>query len=264
MAKTSTQTQTASAEPPDNLPAKPDNAEALAIFDKPGVTGLENVKAQDVMIPRLVILQKLSPELDRHKPNYIPSATEGLFCDTATGEVWEQSLIILPCFYSRIYLEWAPNRQGLVANHGTSSEILKKCTQDDKRRFFLPNGNLIAETATYYVLNLLAGNRRSFIPLASTQLRAARRWMTSITGERIKRPDGSEFTPPIYYRAWQATTVSQSNVQGAWYGWKFDPGPTVLEIDSSQRLLQEARAFATDVRDGLVAGDLRDLEAEQD
>ena len=221
-------------------------------------SGFDNVGPRDVIIPRLTILQALSPQLQRNKPEFIQGAAAGMFCDTATGDVFEGPLELVPCFFKRVYLEWAPRNtgKGLVRNHETDDAILDRCSPDAKGRMITPDGNYVAETATYYVINLTSGGRRSFVPLSSTQMRAARRWMTQLTAERLTGSNGRSFTPPIFYRSWMATVSEQSNNEGSWFGWSFSPGRPIVEIDSSRGLLREAQSFYDTVREGEVAGDV--------
>lgn len=229
-----------------------------SVFDTGRAEGLENVTARDLLIPRLTILQALSPQLVKSKPEFIKGASAGMFCDVGSQQVFDGTLHLLPCYYAMVLLEWKQQRGpgSFVANHGMDRSILANCTPDEKGRNILPNGNYIAETATYMVLNLSAKGRRSFLPMASTQLKASRRWMNAITAQRIARKDGSEYQPPLYYRSWLADVVEQSNEQGAWFGWKFEPGPTVLELDASGALLKEAKDFYQQASQGLVTGDV--------
>lgn len=240
---------------------------ALANYDEAleGPTGLERVTAKDLVIPRLTILQDLSPQLKKNRAEYIPEAQVGDFCDTGTGDLFREEMEILPCMYARIYLEWAPRAsgKGLVANHGTDPSCLERCHQDDKRRMITPEGNYIAETATFYVLNLSAGNRRSFIPLSSTQLKPARQWMTKITYEEIERPDGTRFQAPIFYRVWTAKPVQTNNTEGDWFLWSFAPGETILERDPTKGLLAQAKDFQQQAARGLIQGDVSGMDDEQ-
>lgn len=222
-----------------------------------GGNGFENVSAKDLLIPRLTILQKMSPQIDKSDPKYISGAEYGDFCDTGTGEIFKD-LVVVPVFFAMVYLEWGPRSsgKGLIHNHGTNASILSQTKPDEKRRMVLPNGNYIAETATWYVLNLSANRRRSFIPLTSTGLKHSRRWMTLLTNERIKRPDGSEVIPPLWFRSWNVTTVEEKNNDGSWKNWKFDPSDPILALDPSKTILREAKEFYEQARDGLVQGDV--------
>lgn len=234
------------------------STEFAAEFDNQP-SGMEQVKSKDLMIPRITILQKLSPQLEERKPEFIKDAKAGMICDTATSDVFQGSIDVLPCYFATVYLQWAPRSsgKGLQHNHGLDDSILTKCTKNDKGQFFLPNGDQIIETATWYLLNLTAGGRRSFLPLSSTQLKSSRRWMTRVQGERVVRPDGSEFQPPIFYRPWTASITHEANAQGDWFGWKFEPkGPNIIEYDPSKNLLNEAKQFLEQARSGLVQGDL--------
>jgi hypothetical protein len=228
-----------------------------------GSTGLENVTANNLIIPRITILQSLSPQIQRKKAEFIEGAEMGDFCDTAIGDVYKE-MTVIPVYFADILLEWAPRAtgKGLVANHGMNRDILKECVQDDKRRWYhgkeanKDTTNIISETATFYCLNVTAGGRRVFIPLSSTNRRAANRWLTLITNERVTGRGGKEFQPPIFYRAWKVTKTEESNSQGDWFGWKFEPGPTIFELDPSKNLLNAAKEFMEQARSGLVSGDL--------
>jgi hypothetical protein len=110
---------------------------------------------------------------------------------------------------------------------------------------------------TFYALNVTAGGRRSFVPLSSTALKSGRKWLTLITNERVLNPKtNKEFQPPIFFRSWKVTATEETNNQGSWFGWKFEPGPNILEIDPSKNLLAEAKDFMEQARSGLVTGDL--------
>lgn len=224
--------------------------------------GLENVTARNLIIPRITILQALSPQLKKKAPEYIEGAQPGMFCDVGTSQLYEDELLFVPCFFATVYLQWGPRNsgRGLVQNHGTDDSIMKaaKLIEDDegRKKMVLKNGDYIAETAQYFGLNMSAKGRRSFIPLSSTGLGASRRWMMKITSEKLERADGSEFTPPIYYRSWRATVAESQKNSDNWFSWQFEPGPTVLELDPTKKLLHEAKEFYAQARLGLVQGDV--------
>lgn len=225
-------------------------------------SGMENVTSADLKIPKLGILQALSPQLKKSDPLYIEGASQGEFADTGINQVFKvDELPLLPVYFAKIYLEWAPrdSGKGLVANHGLIKPQGLK--QDDKMRLW--NGdNLVQETATFYVLNLAANWRRSFVPLVSTQLKAARQWLTLINAERRTNKDGQEVPVPIYYRSWNATVVDQKNNQGDWFGWKFNPGQKVLELDPTGQLLKEAVDFMEQIKAGIVKADVASMGTE--
>jgi hypothetical protein len=252
-------------EAPAPLDLVPNNSSGMAVsaaddFAADAGAGLENVTARDVTIPRLTILQALSPQLDRNSALYIPDARAGDICDVSTGETFPEPLVVVPAYFQRVWLEWAPKNsgKGLIAIH-QSDAILAGTSDQGKRRNVLPNGNSIQETAQFYVLNLSAGMRRSFIGLASTQLKKARKWLTLATSERLTDKHGETFVPPLYFRTYNLSVISESNAEGSWSGWRIERGVAITDLANYKHLLAEARAF----RSSIIAGEAKaDMAAE--
>lgn len=246
----------------NNLPATTSTkSKALSVVDDfDSQDGFQNVTAKDVVLPRLTILQDMSPQLKKNKPEFIKGAQIGDFCNTATGQILPAPLSLIPCFYAMIYLEWAPRAsgKGLIRNYGTDGSILDKTERDEKNRNVLSNGNYIAETATYFVLMQSEDGdwSQAFLPLTSTQIKNSKRWMTKLKAEKLTRADGSKFNPAIYYRSWLANTADESNNEGDWKGWTFEPGDPINEIDPSKELLAACKIFCDQASKGLVRGDV--------
>lgn len=243
-----------------NLPA---TTEDYSAFES-GPTGFENVTARDLLIPRLTILQGLSPQVTRGKPEYDEKAKVGDIYDIGLQERFADGMIFIPVHYQKQYLEWAPREsgKGLQGIHDDPS-ILDKTERDERSgRPHLPNGNYIAETAQLYGLNVNAAFRRSFIPMTSTQLKKARRLLTLATSEKLQRRDGSEFTPPLWYRAYHLTSVPESNNQGNWQGWKIERAQALTEFEGWQKLLVSIQEFRKSLVEGTVRGDVSGLERD--
>jgi hypothetical protein len=239
---------------------------ALAVssddFSQYANAGMENVGSSDILIPRMTILQQMSPQLNRTKSEYIKGAEIGSIADVGTGEIFPDGILFLPVYYRKDFLEWAPRStgKGLITIH-TDSSILDACKRDERNQPILPNGNLIAETAQWFGLNLTADGRKSFIPMGSTQLKKSKRWMTLATGERLQRADGGSFTPPLFYRSYQLTTAQESNNQGDWAGWKVERALSMPELGDNWR---EIRDICVAFREQLIAGEARGEMADSE
>ncbi len=232
-------------------------------FEEHAGEGMENVNSSDILIPRLSILQALSPQINRRKPEYIEGAEQGMICDIGTGELFKDGVLFIPCYYSKVFLEWYPRDtdKGLAGIH-SSAEIMDQTTRNERNQPILPNGNYVSETAQFFGLNMEAGGRRSFIPMSSTMLKRARRWMTLATGEKLERANGSKFTPPLFYRSYRLTTVEDGNAQGDWFSWRIERGPTLPELgDNWRSIKEECVSFMHSLAEGKVRGDL-DASAE--
>lgn len=242
----------------ETLPAA---TEAMAIFEEQGMAGLENVTINDVVIPRLTILQDLSPQRKKDKPEYIDGAEEGMICDVSMGELLPSPVQVLPVHFVKQYLEWAPRAsgKGLQGVHDTDA-CLNGCTPNEKGIPVNADGNLIIETAQFYLINLTAGGRRSFLPMSSSNWKHAKKWLSWSMDEKATRSDGSKFTPPIFYRTYNLDVGPESNAEGDWYGWRVSRGPLLTEMDNCDELIQDALAFREQVLNGLVRGDTAGMD----
>lgn len=247
-------TRVAAEKAPDQLPATDSGFEEFA------GAGLNNVGSDDILIPRLGIIQALSPQLKKTKSEYIPGAEEGIICDLGTAELFPDGIWFLPVYYRKDYLEWAPREsgEGLVEVH-SSPTIMDQTSRNDANQVVLPNGNVVQETAQFYGINLTAGGRLSFIPMASTQIKKARRWNTLATGEKLRRSDGSEFVAPLFYRTYFLTSAEEGNNKGDWYGWVLNRGKALPEISLEEDGFdwRQLKGQATSFLDSLVKGEVK-------
>lgn len=246
-----------------NLPAvSAPGAADLSAFDGMS-TGLENVTAKDLLIPRLTILQGLSPQVSQGKAEYDPEARVGEIYDVGLQERFTNGIQFIPVHYEKKWLEWAPRSsgKGLVKIHDTDA-ILDEAEKDDLGKMVLKNANYIAETAQLYGINVTADNRKTFLPMTSTQLKKARRLLTLATSEKVQRPDGSVFSPPLFYRVYRFTTVPESKEGFNWMGWKIERDVSLPELPNWQNLLADIKVFRDSLVKGELRGDLSGVEGE--
>jgi hypothetical protein len=224
--------------------------------------GTEHVSSANVLIPRLVVLQALSPQVNKKKAQFIEGAEVGDFCNVATGDIYKESVNVIPCHFITNYIEWIKNRGGLANNFGDDPSILQKAIRNEKNQNILPSGNTVEETAQWYCLLQSGGMwERIFFPLSRTNLKHSRKWMTLCSVERVQRPDGNLWKPPLFWRSWKLIIVDDSNDQGDWFTFKAEKAETTIELDSSRNLLKQCMSFYDDLKTEKVRGD---IEATQD
>jgi hypothetical protein len=222
-----------------------------------GGMGKEKVTSKDVLITRITILQGLSPQIMKKKAEYIEGAELGDFCNVATGDIYKEEMLIIPCHFTTVYIEWQKNRAGIGANHGEDPSILSKCTVNEKRQFFLPNGNEVQEQAQWYVLvQSGAAWQRAFFPLKATNLKHSRKWQTLIETEQVQLPGGEFWKPPLFWRSWLLKIVDDSNDQGDWYTFRPEKGELIVNLDPTKNLIRLCKSFYEDIRTEKVKPDI--------
>jgi len=228
---------------------------STSMFDGDAGVGFENTDAQDYAVPIIRILQSNSHEVDPDDPKYVEGAKVGMFFNIATQEYWE-TITVIPCAYQKKDVEWVPRGEGgtgtFVAEYETSKLWPAPLEINDKGKRIIPSTkNELVRTAYFYVL-LLLGNKveNAVIAMASTQLTASKKWMTTM-GKIMFQGKNGQYPAPIYSHYYHLTTEAQSNAKGNWKGWKVTKG----EILQDAAIYKEANAFFQLVKSGMVKAD---------
>jgi hypothetical protein len=185
--------------------------------------GFEEATRDAFAIPFLRILQDLSPQVKKKMAGYIEGAKPGQFLNTVSQQV-SNHLRVVPCYYTQTFIEWTPRDekegQGLVAVHAPGAPIIATATRI-KGRNTLPNGNILMDTRSHFVLvvNPDGSTEGALIALASTGIKVSRRWMSQMKSSTIERSDGSLIPAPMFAYSYALTTEEEANEQGSWYQW---------------------------------------------
>lgn len=244
------------------------NGGAVAQFE-PGDTGFETMDSEDLLIPRMVILQDLSPQVKPQRSEYIEGAVPGMIYDTATGvllgpwntdEEWNNNppLIVIPAYFERRGLEWLPDRQGLVRDWGTD-ESYRRIYQKEGMMWISPDGNRVQPTLTFYCVSITEEGLRCFIPMSSVFAKHGKRWNSVMSSYRVP---GTRSEGKLWSRGWQLRTSPQQNDQGDWMGWQIDPDLTFEEYD--QDLQNAVASFRNTMKSGAGAATSQFVEDYQD
>lgn len=74
--------------------------------------GSENVTAEDLTIPRLEIIQDLSPCRKKQDPAYIEGAEEGMLYNNVTRELYTEGVLVIPVIFKKEFLIWKDRDNG--------------------------------------------------------------------------------------------------------------------------------------------------------
>ena len=211
--------------------------------------------SSEMQIPFVRVLQALSPQLNKKKPEYIDGASQGDLFNTVTNQYWggEDGIIVIPCFQTTKYLEFVPRDMGggFKGEIAPTSSVLQATTRQGSKEI-LPNGNELVKSDQHFCLVVEPDGtfQPAVVDMKSTQLKVSRRWKTQIAMQKIKNPkSGAMITPPVFATMWKLTTTEESNDQGSWNNYLVERVGLVENRD----LLLEAKAF----RDSIMAGQVK-------
>lgn len=77
-----------------------------------GNAGSEDVTAKDMILPRVDVLQALSPQIKKSDPNYIDGAEQGMIFNTVTGELYGSSINFVPILFRKEFVVWKLRKHG--------------------------------------------------------------------------------------------------------------------------------------------------------
>jgi len=222
-------------------------------------SGQDGMSKDDILMPRLGILQQMSDQINKRHGDYIDGAEAGHIFDNVakTAHDGEQGITVVPITYRRAHIEWKPDRGGLVADHGSDSSCLESCTRGEKGEYMTADGNQIVITGEFlvYVLDDNGGYFPALISMSGSQFKKAKQWNAMIS--RLMVPiKGKSENPAMFWTAYQLSTVPESNDLGSWFGWgikmKFDAssGGLIKNHAAGSDIYLAARAMKKSISSG--------------
>ena len=189
-------------------------AAATAAFNEADtMEGFEDINGNTMAVPFVRILQKLSPQLNKQKPEYIQGAEEGDWFNSTTKEVYGPTINVVVLKFERIYIEWKPNRGGFVGYH-TPENAERVAADTTFGNWKTKDGNELVENYVYMIL--IEGHEAEGIvvlSLSSSGIKMAREWNRLMTTHIME--NGVRAKP--YYLVWKLESDYKENEKGSWY-----------------------------------------------
>jgi hypothetical protein len=211
-----------------------------------------STSADDNIVPFIILLQDMSPEIKKRDPNYVEGAEPGMYMDRATHKLWAGDeamaertgfpvLEFQHCYFDRAVVEWVPRNDGggFVARHeirgtieDTMAQLGAKQVQDpqdpNKKNWKTSDGLHDLIDTRYHFGNVVNGNdpKPAVIAFSSTGHTASRQWMTTmkefkITDPKTQQPmrnaNGEILLLPAWARKYSIGTKPRENKKGSFF-----------------------------------------------
>ena len=245
---------------------------------------VRDIESDEVITPRLALLQGASPQVKKSSAEYIAGAEEGDILNTGTKAIYkgDAGVIIVPCYTQRVFNEWVPKDGGggLVRRWGDDESFKaidsgyieekgkwQSFEYDDKGEKKLKTE--IIKTADYYVLIIdpeTGGFAPAVLGFSGTKYKVHRRLINDINLSDMVKKDGSgTFTPPPFARVYRLTTIPESNADNSWFNYRWERLSYDV-VKNPKVVVEAAKQFRQLVLDGVakVADDIQDVGTTHD
>ena len=213
--------------------------------------GVNNLGSEDLAIPFLKVLQKMSDELDD-----LDDAKAGDIFNTVTKDIvkGKDGVTVINCAYNLQYIEWEPRGTGTGAPHQiySAGDTIPQTERGEDNKDYVVGGSgrYLERTAQHYVLVVDDDGitQQALLPMKSTQFKKSKQWNSAMRALKMKDSKGNLFTPPRFAHTWLLETVSEENKNGSWHGWQISKD----EVVTDPNLYAEAKLFAESIQAGKV------------
>ena len=164
------------------------NEQQLPSYIKTGVSrGNENVSNDDIQLPRIEVLQALSPQVNKKNPAYIDGAEQGMLFNTLTHELYADGIRVTPVHFATRYLVWVDRKidtnggfRGSFSTQQEADQLVSGQQDRDKLE--------VIRTAEHIVI--LDDGSEAIISMAKSKAKVSRKWNSLVRlngGDRFSR-----------------------------------------------------------------------------
>ena len=170
------------------------------------VKGQENITADDLIIPRLGLVQDLSPQRKANKPEYIEGADSGMLFNNVTSELYGSTINFVPVYFRKEWCIWKLQSAGggffgAHTSEALAMEAFQDADYDDEYE--------IVDMAQHFGM-VLHENRRPeeiVISMSKSKMKVNRQLNTL-----VKMAGGDRFS-----RVYKISAVEDQNKEGQDY-----------------------------------------------
>lgn len=151
--------------------------------------GSEEVTVNDIILPRIDVLQALSPQIKRTNPNYIEGAEQGMIFNTISGALYDSEIRFIPVVFKREYIVWQDRDLGggFRGAFPTMEEA-----EEARQALDAPDTHESVETHVHFILVLHGDGRveEAVLSLAKSKRKVSRKLNSLVQmfpGDRFAR-----------------------------------------------------------------------------
>lgn len=165
--------------------------------------GSEEVGSNDLVIPRIELVQSLSACRKKTDPSYIEGAQEGMLYNNVTRQLYGESVKVVPVFFRKEYLLWRDTKLGGGFGGAFPDSNSAEAAMNVQEN---PSEWEVVDTNQHFVLIIHEDGscEEAVISMAKTKSKASRMWNSLV------RINGG----PRFSRVYEILGISDQNKSG--------------------------------------------------
>ena len=177
-------------------------------FMKQGNRGAENVGTDDMIIPRIELIQALSPVRKKSDPAYIEGAEEGMLYNNVTRTLYGTEVTVVPVYYTKQFLVWKDRKAGGGGSNGFRGAFASKELADRAIAELAEEALEVSDTAQHFVLVRNGDDwQEAVISMAKSKIKVSKRWNSLM---RLSNTDS-------FSRAYKLSATTETNARNESY-----------------------------------------------
>ena len=227
-----------------NAPTKMVSKDQPKWMENTGTRGQEGVGIDDLTIPRLSLVQDLSPQRKKKDPQYIEGAEEGMLFNNVSNFLYGEAVVFIPCFYRKEWVMWKSQSEGggFLGAYTSEREAMEKFRAEGYEGQLDKKGNPMYEVNdTGQQFGLIVREDESVedivISLAKSKRKVDRQFNTL-----VKMAGGDRFS-----RMYKISAVSDQNAAGQDY---FNFGVEAMGFVMNEDIYRRAEAMYESISSG--------------
>jgi len=183
-------------------------SDTLPDYMKQGNRGAENVGTDDMIIPRIELIQALSPVRKKTDASYIEGAEEGMLYNNVTRVLYGETVTVVPVYYTKQFLVWKDRKLGGGGSNGFRGAFPTEAAARDAIAALAEEGLEVADTAQHFVLVQNGEDwQEAVISMAKSKIKVSKRWNSLI---RMTNTDS-------FSRAYKLSATTETNARNESY-----------------------------------------------
>ena len=177
-------------------------------FMKQGNRGAENVGTDDMIIPRIELIQARSPVRKKSDPAYIEGAEEGMLYNNVTRALYGTEVTVVPVYYTKQFLVWKDRKAGGGGSNGFRGAFASKELADRAIAELAEEALEVSDTAQHFVLVRNGDDwQEAVISMAKSKVKVSKRWNSLM---RLSNTDS-------FSRAYKLSATTETNARNESY-----------------------------------------------